>query len=440
MKAILKRAVVFIFPRIKAGQSYLQSIKAELPVILLFTIGTLLLNSIHAFDFCQNPVLDTGLRVKEFKNEHCFLVYIDDEAYRSKTLFRGRSPLDAAKLSELLESISDCDTPLIVVDIDTSDQSFLPLRQKNFHNKKIVWAQGVSEAQSVEDSTKMRFVSTQPALIVDGLLGDGAPGDGDYQRLSGIPLFEPDRDGFIRRFKRTIDVQIRGLNIVSHGPVDTLAFKAYQEYAGTEAQEKHDHNFFDWIAGQDEDEVLLNFSSIPGRLRGYSAGDALGMSHDAPDTWKTAVDKRIIVVGGTYTAARDKCLTPVGYIDGVKLNLMAIETLCSGTLTRKIDELYLFVADILFGIIFVTMAHFLTKKKLFYAVIATFSIGIVLSIFFYSNFNMLISFVPVSIGLLAHLIYDYIQEHNELLEELAALKSKEVETLKSGLAQQRAIE
>ena len=419
VETILQRALNFIFPRIKAGQSFIHSLKAELPVIGLFTLATLFLNCLHAFDFCQNPILDTGLRVKQFKNDKCLLVCIDDAAYNSRELFRGRSPLDASKLSDLLESISDCRTPLIVVDLDTSDESFRPLRQKAFHSKKIVWAEGVSELKSAEDPHRFHFASPQTRLIADGVLG----GERGNETLSGVPLFEPDPDGCIRRFKRTIGVETHGVDSIE--PMDTLAFRAYQEYVGTAASEQPQDAFFDCIFDRDENEVLLNFSSIPERLNGYSVNAALGMAKSTQKTWQTAVGERIVIIGGTYAAARDKCLTPVGYIDGVKLNLMAIETLCSGNLTRKIGELYLIIADVMFGIAFVALAHFLTKRKLLYGILGFCLIGIIFTVFFYSNLGMLVSFIPISFGLLAHLCHEYVQEYQEMQAELKSLNSRE---------------
>ena len=341
------------------------------------------------------------------------MVKIDDAVY--KKMFGARSPLSEEGVDKLLDSISTADVALIVVDLDTSDPSYEKLRSRNYHGRKIYWAQN---AQLIEGdaSESLRLGSDEPLFLPGGVLGKEECVD----HLNGISLMEPDRDGVVRGYPQRINVLRRGHSDSTTAKVeewDNLPWSVAKEVKGWQTMGRHE-------------KVLFDFSFDPERYPSFSAEKMIQIVAKNPDTWKKLVDGKIVLLGGTFSAARDKYPTPAGYVDGVKLIGMAIDTAIADKDIKTLNHTLLFAADVVCGIIFILLAHFLSARRLILLAVVAPILMSFFSIVVFKNLSMWVSFVPVICGIYGHLLHNHIQEHQELRLKHAAL-TKEVQTLRA---------
>ncbi len=102
------------------------------------------------------------------------IVRITESDYR--TLFDGRSPLDARRLRTLIERVAQGGPSVIAVDIDTSDPSMRSLAGLPCGRCTIVWAR---DARTERDGR----------LVPQGVLGDTSPPRGAVDGL--VVLLNP---------------------------------------------------------------------------------------------------------------------------------------------------------------------------------------------------------------------------------------------------------
>jgi CHASE2 domain len=403
--------------RLTDWRQMLRLLREEFWTVLIFSVLTLILNCFGVFDGLENPIFDTAVRLHPLSPENgiCRVVRIDDPSY--KELFESKSPLKACKLTELLNKISTANTALIVVDIDTSDPSFAPLQAEKFHDRRIIWSEGAQSVEEAEPNRNYEFHREPPKWIASGVLGgDSTPG-----RLHAIAAMEPDRDCIIRGYFLTMNVLTTNPSDPAHPKIEactTLPRRIIQEYKG--------------LADTRENGKVLFDLSDPSRYKGLSASDVWHMtpdSHGKPDksvtgeTWNRMADGKIILLGGTFSAARDKYPTPVGYVDGVKLIGMAVDSALSGPEINSPSKLFLFGLDFLFGLAFVLVAYLVSPRRLVVLAVIGPVIGVALSLIFFRNCSMFLSFVPVNFGIYLHLVHRYMDEHRRLMKEVSQLRA-----------------
>ena len=120
------KGVVSELPRPK---SFRRHLVRALPVFLSITVLTLVLEHAGWLRGFETAALDTSLRlIKPITPRFVQIVSINEDDYVH--IFEGRSPLDAEKVTSLIEAIAEGDPRVIGVDIDTSDPQWKPLAPK----------------------------------------------------------------------------------------------------------------------------------------------------------------------------------------------------------------------------------------------------------------------------------------------------------------------
>jgi len=120
-----------------SGRRFLKVLPQVIPRLLL----AIALTCVVAFFFLRDlgtGMLDllTRFYPAESKSQ-VVIVEITDDDYEK--IFDKKSPLDVAKLQQLIESVAGFEPRLIGIDIDTSDEKFRNLNIDR-HLEKIVWA------------------------------------------------------------------------------------------------------------------------------------------------------------------------------------------------------------------------------------------------------------------------------------------------------------
>ena len=104
-------------------------------VALLIPLGTLL-ESTKFLSRVEQSFVNQDVRVCPACPASFARVIITRGDYDS--LFHGKSPLDAAVLADLVDAVSAANPAAVLIDIDTSDSSFAPLRAKSVKWPKVV--------------------------------------------------------------------------------------------------------------------------------------------------------------------------------------------------------------------------------------------------------------------------------------------------------------
>ncbi len=203
---------------------------AALPTLIVVSLGMMGLEHLGWTEGFETTALDTLISARsDPPSENVMLVTIDDEDYR--TCFEGHSPLQAAKLHELLEAVAAGRPRVIGVDIDTSAPEFAGLEWP-----EAVWARDAEpishgdeheqHAAGVEETEFLRFP------ILGGKMTETLAGGTIVTTpSSGLVIFPQDSDGVVRRYVRTLESDEADPPSKLKGEVATLPWAVTLQYA-----------------------------------------------------------------------------------------------------------------------------------------------------------------------------------------------------------------
>ncbi len=365
------------------------------PLILAVALATALLEHFEFFNRFENLGLDvlTSFARGEAP-DHVVIVAINEQEYHS--VFGGTSPLDPYQLAVLMDDIARDRPAAIGVDLDTSAPPF-----RDFVVPE-AWPPVVWSATARWDGPRHVFAEVIPALG-----GRGATRPQDQQALA---LFPEDADGVIRWSRRRIHVE-------GTGELPSLAW-ALVARADDEA------------APHDQRGVRLNFTrhqfnftplSITPIKQLMEAGGAPGARGvNGPLTGK------IVLVGGSYAAARDEHRTPVGTWQGVQVVAQAIETELHGGGIHTLQHWLAVTTDIAVGYALVWLNYTVIVRSrretaLRNVLLAGLAAAVVLpmaaSAITFLTVAFWFNFVPIVVSVLVHEFYEHAREYQRLAAE-----------------------
>jgi hypothetical protein len=419
---ISRQILTFFFPPLfDSSKPLYYKVLRELPLILVLTAITFCLHHAGLFKLFENTNLDSLLRLNPISPQETILVDINDADYKNPQLFNARSPLNAQILDELLEDISAAAVKAIVVDIDTSDKSFLPLKDQKkhpYHGKNIIWGEAASSWDDSSGTTMTPANDDElPPLVPAGVLGSV-----DSKNVNaGIAVMTPDRDGILRDYPRTVKLVVPSTDAAGHvqplalGSKETLPWKCVVEVAANSVESKTPK----------DNMVLFRFSFDANKYPGFSAGDVLQMCKSRSSAFADLAQDKIVLVGGTYGAARDRYATPIGPVDGLKLIGFAIETHLQNKEIKEPPAYAEVFADIACGVLFMIASCLLSGQMLLLVALPLgMLLAFVASLLTFNYGSMWVNFVPIVAGIFIHQMGDHIKEHKHLLHEVKDLKNK----------------
>lgn len=338
---------------------------------------------------------------------HIMIVEINNDDYR--TLFHGKSPLDTAALSKILEAMAAGEPNLIVVDIDTSSIEHKELKLPDFKGK-IIWANSWTELSADKTAPLVGAVTAEalPLLPLSKrtiLIPGGVLGGRDYSGMTGLAFLPADADGSVRRYCRRLQTLEKTSGEV--GLADSLPWivaKSYKpELAGKESQE--------------ENEVAIAYLKDNSLLPVISAGELLD-SFDKPG-WKEIARGKIVILGGTFDAARDEYKTRMGRCSGVGLIAQVVSTELDSGGIRIVSDSWLLAAQLIVGTLYLFLNTALSRPWWLLAglvLIPFASVGF--SALALSNLSLWANFVPTLFVIQIYALYEHIQDIRNKNDEL----------------------
>jgi CHASE2 domain-containing sensor protein len=236
------------------------------------------------------------------------VVRITDADYA--TLFGARSPLDPSELQRLLAAVVQGGPRLVGVDIDTSDPVFRGLNVPAAWTNRIVWARpgillcgcpshrNCGVAAPVSEPQRFRYCAPGESGTLASMDFLGGRNAGTW----GLSSLRTDEDGSIRRFWPAIAM-----------PRDTFPTFAHAIASRAGARPPKDADRARFIRYQP-----LSSTSV------FTASQVMAWARENPDY--DALRGRIVLVGGSYWAARDAYTTPLGPMPGVDVHAQILES------------------------------------------------------------------------------------------------------------------
>lgn len=309
------------------------------------------------------------------------LVVIDEVDYRER--FHARSPLDPTALQEVLNAIAAGRPALVGVDLDTSAPVFTSLRVPP--GIRVVWARGAREVQPGQ-------LEPQPAL------GGSDPPD------TGIAGVVPDSDGVVRRYLRSFPIP--GGTTFNWAIARSVATPCLRrELAQEDAEPPLSHG--------EPVAFLYDFAGGAASLPRYPARLVLDGARN-PEAWGRSgpLTGRIVLLGGTYLAARDRHVTPVGPLAGVDLVALAVESDLSCRGVRDAAHWVGGLLDLASGTLLVYLHHLSMRRQwplrgvLLLSLVAIPVLAVAASAIVFHTAGYWLSSLPLLLGVLLHQLYE----------------------------------
>ncbi len=166
------------------------------------------------------------------------------------------------------------------------------------------------------------------------------------------------------------------------------------------------------------DERLLNFAGDRYVFQPYTASFILS-AHEAA-WWKeqSPLRDKIVLLGGSYRAARDTFRTPTGMTSGIQLMAQAVESELQGRGIYHSNKLLMILFDFVAWIALVAVYYFCRLPVALWAsIIAIPLLSLSGSLFAFSSLAYWADFAPIVLGVLIHQLYDHAQEYRRLLKQ-----------------------
>jgi CHASE2 domain-containing sensor protein len=399
----------------------------HLPVILGLTVAVAVIAHLGWLDSFQSMALDAFLLAQRSRqSDHIVLVTIGDLEFSSLELFNATSPLDPAKVGEVLEAIKAGRPRLIVVDLDTSAV-----------NKKDQY-QRLAEKTTGADWPPVIW-SCDGDVESDGHSGHGAPVVRVMPPLAGNPaahrglsMFPADSDGVVRRYYRTFQTAAAEDEHGSHHAIDSLPWAAVKEYcrqAPEQSLPEHLRRLRGTSAADtpSPNELLMNFPGDRFNFFRIAAATALG-GYRKMDFWnsdKSPIRDKIVVLGGTYRAARDNHPTPLGQVPGAVLLATVIETELENRGIRFTHEALAILVDILFASLLVYLNWwFPSPRAMWWNLLAVAVLALFASYLTFNTLGFWLNFAVVLTGVWQHIQFDMMKQLPQLHDEVQTLRAQ----------------
>lgn len=367
-----------------------------------------------------------------------FLVVIDDEDY--ETLFHETSPLDPDVVHQALEAIERGKPSVIAVDLDTSSDRFAGRKWP-----EAVWtrsAKAISETEHDDDSLSAEALEQIRRGKFLGGDGHDLPvnheGCIETEPRSGASLFLGDHDGLIRRYRNLY------YSPESHPPSGIKGYVESFPWAIARA-------YADWLrkngegesrvatrmarlekleAKENAEEIVMTFGARPSGFPRISLRNLLAASKESYWETKSPLKGAIVLLGGTYSASRDRYVTPVGPRYGAELIAHAVETSLANGGVREFHHWQAYIADLALGFLLLVVFWRFPGKGAFIGTLVTAGVlAIFASYVAFNSYAYWFNFVPMAAGLWLHYQWERRKENEELHHELTSLR-QEVATLR----------
>jgi hypothetical protein len=310
----------------KSKISFLSRLSHSKLALAVIAMMVLLFQLRNMPETLANSSLDAAIEIeKAVPARSVRLVTIDDRDY--KEMFQSRSPLDPNVLGNILSAAAKGHPRAIVVDIDTSDPSFLTMATPQV---PIVW--NVSGDQD-----------SQGKFTLDAPLGGRPLPAGSVAALAAAP--QDDR-GIVRGYQPQYPLK-------SGGAADSPGYAAAEVVAGrvpgSPSRQSSETHYLDY-----------RYRFVP-----IKAGDLVQDAKSAAWEKLALFTGQVVVVGGTYRVGRDQYSTPKGLMNGCEVVAQAAAAEIDGTYIGAVSRWMTGLLLVVGGLATLAVYHWLKFRTAF---------------------------------------------------------------------------
>ena len=347
------------------------------------------------------------------KDAHIAVVGITGEDYAGPVFHRA-CPLAVDGVTKLIRAVALSRPTVIVIDLDTSEWKAGERSRVQAEIERVRQTQGVSQAPQLA----WAIGGSQDTHGQITLQNPDDPGG-----CVGVPASIPDNYGVVRGY----------LPYVPSGgvAVPSLAEVANRLDTGKGCAAR--------VADSGGDELpavdLIEYSGGPERFTHLAASVLFGAAENPAWQNSNPLQGRIVVIGGQFQEARDRYVTPAGYLDGVDILAHAIASVERGGIPEPSHRTFL-LSDLLIGAVLVTFSFFVRGVRMLaiaFVAIPFFALAASFVLYHYTGYFM--SFVPILGAVFLHHLVEHGVEHWRLTVEHGLLK-KEVQELRGAIRRQ----
>jgi CHASE2 domain-containing sensor protein len=393
------------------ARAFLIHLARALPIIVAASLCTWVAHKGGWLDSFENTALDLYFSAKTPRDaRHVVLVTITDDDYQN--LFSAHSPLRPSMLKLIIDAILAGEPAVVGVDVLTADVD--PALFEDLRKRQVIWAQDARPESGPTGHAQPQRWRLERVLGRDAL----APGI-----KTGLAVFPRDRDGLIRRSFREFESQVENGSIVR----PTLAWALVREYCRSVGGAPGCKSDTTEEGAHKGDALWMNFAGDRYSFRKIAAGavyDSWTKHQEAPSRdFKGA----IVILGGTFAAARDSYRTPVGELAGVELMAFAVESELEARGIRQSNAALMLSAEFVISILLVALNWMLPPGSRWQWAISGTGVAVLAIAASYVVFNALgywASFVPLLVGVWLHQLYDRTHESAKARVDLEAYKER----------------
>jgi CHASE2 domain-containing sensor protein len=300
----------------------------SLPAIVILLVLVWIFGRVGVLHKLETIVMDMKMQLSQAPPESpVAIVNINDDDYWK--LFSGTSPLEPARLKEILNDIAKGDPAVIAVDIDTSGRQFKNALTVENGNSHIVWEREVRELP--EDTAEKEKLEPLDVL-------GGTDLDPSKNSVGLAILIDDGEDKVTRRYSRLIRTSVDDL--------PSFPWSVAKAFNPIEVAKLH----------ESVDDLLINYHGD--RAGHHRVTMTASKVLELVGTWPTASPFRrgIVLVGGSYLG-QDRHDTPIGRLTGVEILANVIETELGGGGDKPPRKRVLFALEIFEAFVLVAVFH-----------------------------------------------------------------------------------
>lgn len=346
---------------------------AASPIIIGSIFLTLIYGDTNLFRKLEGTALAFEMRVRAApKDRQVVIVRITDEDYQK--YFGGKSPLDPARVHDILDKIATAGPTVIAVDLNTSAEAFQSF-QSAPNWPPVIWAR---------DAT---YSHVRGKYLLSGVLGRDSP-----LVPSGLVTFPLDSGGAVRSYVRFYDTNV--------GSAPSLAEEVLKKYSGSERRPPDAPDF--------KEELLINY---PGSAESeYFFRVPVRQLYEMSDQGRlgkgTFFENKIVILGGDY-AVQDEHDTPVGWMTGSQILASIIETERLGGGRRPMGIVAVVLLAIIDSVVLLFLIHILgLGRTLLLSIVIIPVLAVLLSLLLFGSIVYSGTFLIILIAVLAQQVYE----------------------------------
>ncbi len=424
----------------KSWGGYRREIIRAFPVICITIMLVSWAEAAGWFRGFEMSHLDTMIRLRSREpSKNIVVVEISEADYLKE--FHGTSPLDKSELLRLILAVQNYNPSVIGVDIDTNDWGAACGSGQTSAAKCAEIDKKLNELRENEKTlpgtAKKRSAivwaavprTLEPPLQLKAGPG-GLPLGTDHE---GIPRFPVDSDGSVRHFDS--QVEIAKVNGGCPKPAELQREKCYlltfaeailTQYPGFTAKPSDERVIFNFYGDRYRFPIIEARQLLPDDSKPdtRTTREKVNATLEIEDSRAALLAGKIVLIGGSFQEARDAYFTPLGPMQGVELNALAIQTDLSGGGIRDFNEVCEYLLDWVVSILIVGVFYRYGTRPWKALKISTLAIlaALISSLIAFNTVAYWFNFIPIAAGVVVDQILHLAEGGAEAKRELDKLK------------------